>query len=233
MSFKIAGWFGQLVAVSYYSAIHLRTIFNLRVDAVIHNPLNDVFLADKENDWEGRDCITFAGRLHPSKGLERILPAMLAVLEEHPELRAAIVGDGELRPIVAAAARGNSRIVLAGQVPPSEVRTWLGRTKVFVSGCETEALGIAYLEALSQGCVVVMPACGGGVEIAPEWIGSTIHLYSGEGSEPIARALRRALAAAPAEISLVAYSSRVIAHAYLEVDCCSNAHAAELAGAIL
>ena len=78
-----------------------------------------------------------------------------------------------------------------------------------------------------------MPACGGGVEIAPELIGSTIHLYSGEGSEPIARALRRALAAAPAEISLAAYSSRSIAHAYLEVDCCSNAHAAELAEVIL
>ncbi len=78
-----------------------------------------------------------------------------------------------------------------------------------------------------------MPACGGGVEIAPELIGSTIHLYSGEGSEPVARALRGALAAAPAEISLAAYSSRSIAHAYLEVDCCSNAHAAELAEAIL
>jgi glycosyltransferase involved in cell wall biosynthesis len=217
-SFKVAGWFAQLVAVSYYSAIHLRTIFNLHVDAVIHNPLNDAFLADKENGWEGRDCITFAGRLHPSKGLDRILPAMLAVLEEHPELRAAIVGDGELRSMLEAATRGHSRIELVGQVPPSEVRTWLRRTKVFVSGCETEALGIAYLEALSQGCSVVMPACGGGLEIAPELIGSAIHLYSGEGSEPITRALRNALAAAPAEMSLAAYSSRTIAQAYLAAD---------------
>ncbi len=219
-SFKVAGWFAQLVAVSYYSAIHLRTIFNLRVDAVIHNPLNDTFLADKGNGWEGRDCITFAGRLHPSKGLDRILPAILEVLEEYPELRAAIIGDGELRAFVEATARDNSRIDLVGQVPSSEVRTWLRRSKVFVSGCETEALGIAYLEALSQGCNVVMPACGGGVEIAPELIGSAIHLYSGEGSEPVARALRSALAAAPPEISLAAYSSRSIAHAYLAADSC-------------
>jgi glycosyltransferase involved in cell wall biosynthesis len=219
-SFKVAGWFAQLVAVSYYSAIHLRTIFNLRVDAVIHDPLNDAFLRDKGSSWEERDCITFAGRLHPSKRLERILPAMLAVLEEHPELRAAIVGDGQVRPLAEAAARATSRIVLVGQASPSEVRSWLRRTKVFVSGCETEALGIAYLEALSQGCIVVMPACGGGVEIAPDLIGSAIHLYSGEGSEPVARALRSALAAAPAEISLAAYSSRAIAHAYLAVDSC-------------
>jgi glycosyltransferase involved in cell wall biosynthesis len=143
---------------------------------------------------------------------------MLAVLEEHPELRAVIVGDGELRSMLEAATRNDSRIELVGQVPPGEVRTWLRRTKVFVSGCETEALGIAYLEALSQGCNVVMPACGGGLEIAPELIGSTIHLYSGEGSEPVARALRNALAAAPAEISLAAYSSRAIANAYLAAD---------------
>ncbi len=219
-SFKVAGWFAQLVAVSYYSAIHLRAIFNLRVDAVIHNPLNDTFLADIENGGEGRDYITFAGRLHPSKRLERILPAILEVLEEHPELRAAIVGDGELRAFVETTARGNSRIELVGQVPSNEVRTWLRRTRVFVSGCETEALGIAYLEALSQGCNVVMPACGGGVEIAPESIGSAIHLYSGEGSEPVARALRSALAAAPPAISLAAYSARAVAHAYLAVDSC-------------
>jgi glycosyltransferase involved in cell wall biosynthesis len=231
-SFKVAGWFARLVAVSHYTAIHLRTIFNLRVDAVIHNPLDDSFLAESGSGWEGRDCITFAGRLHPSKGLDRILPAMHTVLEEHPELRAAIVGDGELRPLVEAAARGDSRIELVGQVPPSEVRTWLRRTKIFVSGCETEALGIAYLEALSQGCNVVMPACGGGIEIAPELIGSTIHLYSGEGSEPVARALRNALAAAPPEISLAAYSSRSIAHAYLALDCRGKAQAVELAEAV-
>jgi glycosyltransferase involved in cell wall biosynthesis len=231
-SFKVAGWSAQLVAVSYYSAIHLRTIFNLHVDAVIHNPLNDAFLAERVSGREGRDCITFAGRLHPSKGLDRILPAMLSVLEEHPELRAVIVGDGELRSMLEEATRGDSRIELVGQVPPSEVRAWLRRTKVFVSGCETEALGIAYLEALSQGCNVVMPACGGGVEIAPELIGSAIHLYSGGGSEPVARALRNALTAAPAEISLAAYSSRAVAHAYLAVDRCSNAQPAELAEAI-
>jgi glycosyltransferase involved in cell wall biosynthesis len=217
-SLKAACRFARLVAVSYYTAIHLRTIFNLRVDAVIHNPLNDSFLADNGSGSEGRDCITFAGRLHPSKGLDRILPAILTVLEERPQLRAAIVGDGELRSALEAATHGNSRIELVGQVPPSEVRKWLRCTKVFVSGCETEALGIAFLEALSQGCNVVMPACGGGLEIAPELIGSTIHLYSGEGSEPVARALRNALAAAPAVTSLAAYSSRAIAHAYLAAD---------------
>jgi|GEM_PF-4176381 len=77
-----------------------------------------------------------------------------------------------------------------------------------------------------------MPACGGGVEIAPELIGNAIHLYSGEGSEPVARALRNALAAVAAEISLATYSSRSIAQAYLAVDCCDSAQAAELTEAI-
>ena len=133
------------------------------------------------------------GGCTPSKALNRSFPPSAPFSARASGLRAAIIGDGELRPKLQAAAPANSRIEFTGPLPQSEVRAWLRRTRVFVSGCETEALGIGYLEALSQGCAVVMPACGGGLEIAPELIGSAIHLYSGEGSEPVARALRSAL----------------------------------------
>ncbi|MGD0097471.1 MAG: glycosyltransferase family 4 protein [Terracidiphilus sp.] len=217
-SYKLAKWNARLVAVSHYSALHLRTIYNLRVDAVIHNPLDDLFLEAGGDEGARRDCITFAGRLHPSKRLDQVFPAIRALLHENPPLRAAIVGDGELRPTLEAAAGRDPRIEFAGEISRSEVRKWLRRTRVFVSGCEVEALGIAYLEALSQGCAVVMPASGGGLEIAPELIGSAIHLYSGAGSEPVVRALRRALAALPTRISLSAYSARAAAKAYLAAD---------------
>ncbi len=217
-SYKLANWTSRLVTVSSYTAVHLRAIFKLRIDAVIHNPLGEMFLALGGNGAPPRDYITFAGRLHPSKGLERVFPAICTVLREASGLRAAIIGDGRLRPSLQAAAPANSRIEFTGPLPQSEVRAWLLRTRVFVSGCETEAFGIGYLEALSQGCAVVMPACGGGLEIAPELIGSAIHLYSGTGSEPVARALRNALLVAPAAVSLAAYAPRAVVQAYLTVD---------------
>src|SRR6266478_8141037 len=45
-SYKLANYCSEarLVAVSDYGAIHLRSIFNLKVDAVIHNPLRPLFL---------------------------------------------------------------------------------------------------------------------------------------------------------------------------------------------
>jgi glycosyltransferase involved in cell wall biosynthesis len=232
-SYKVAGVRSQLVAVSHYTAVHLRTIFNLRVDAVIHNPLNGLFfdahdgnesLTESLNESPG-DCIAYVGRLHPAKGLERILPAICALLRERPDLRACIIGDGELRPALEVASAGNERIEFTGRLSQPEVRARLRRSRVFISACETEALGISYLEALSQGCAVVMPACGGGVEIAPELIGSRIHLFSASSaSEPIANALRRALLAAPQTVSLAAFSPRAVAQAYLDVDGRQHAH---------
>jgi|GEM_PF-6265427 len=66
-SFKVANWFARLVAVSYYTAIHLRTIFNLRVDAVIHNPLDDAFLAESGSGWKGATASPLRGGCTPRK----------------------------------------------------------------------------------------------------------------------------------------------------------------------
>jgi glycosyltransferase involved in cell wall biosynthesis len=113
---------------------------------------------------------------------------------------------------------GDPRFALTGPLTSSEVRAWLRRTRVFVSGCETEALGIGYLEALSQGCNVVMPACGGGIEIAPSAIGTAIHLYAGSKSRDVADALRRGLPTQPADVPLDGYSPSKVAEAYLKED---------------
>jgi glycosyltransferase involved in cell wall biosynthesis len=215
---RLANWNSRLVAVSHYVATHLRAIFDLRVDAVIHNPLGNIFLNTVPNDWRERNTIVFAGRLNPVKGLDRILPALCAVLRETPGLHAVIAGDGKLRPMVEAVAARESRIRFAGLLPHPELRSLLNCARVFVSGCETEALGISYLEALSQGCAVVMPACGGGLEIAPEQIGRAIHLYSEMGHEPVVNALYRALQSQPPAVDLRSYAPRAVAQAYLDLD---------------
>ncbi len=218
-SYKLASCSSQLIAVSHYVAVHLRTIFNLRVEAVIHNPLHSMFLKREHEVPHLRNYITYVGRLHPCKRLDRIFPAICALVEETPNLRACIIGDGELRDALEVSARGNPRIEFKGVLAASQVRAWLRRTRIFVSGCETEALGIAYLEALSQGCVVAMPACGGGLEIAPEQIGKSICLLPlplelGE----VLSALRQALSQQGFAMSLAAYDAAQVARNYLKVD---------------
>lgn len=208
----------QVIEVSQYSALHIQEIFGIRVDAVIRNPVHPLFL-EPPGTSQPRFAITYVGRLHRSKYVDRLLPAMHDVLDESPELQAWIIGDGALRPELERMVAGDERFRFFGALPPIEVREKLRATKVFISGNPTEPFGIVYLEALSQDCAVAMPACGGGLEIAPDLIGNRIQLFpTSMDRRGIISALRKALIAPPKPTDLTCYSARVVAEAYLAVD---------------
>ena len=209
----------KLVAVSEYSAIHLVEIFNLRFDAVIQNPAKAVFLSAPAQEEEQRNLITYVGRLHPSKNLHRLLPAICDLLNEHAELQAYIVGEGPQSAALRKMAAGEPRVVFTGPLNSASVRDVLRRTKVFVSGNQTEPFGITYLEALSQGCTVAMPASGGGIEIAPELIGRQIYLLPISLNRALVQSvLDRALNGRPEVLDLSAYTVERVSRSYLEVD---------------
>lgn len=220
-SFKLANACSgaQLVSVSAYTAVHLETVFNLRIDGVILNPLKPVFLESAAGATQARCYITYVGRVVPIKNLHRLLPPICDLLEEIPELRVCIIGDGKQRPALQDAYKNNPRIEFRGCPDDQEVRDQLRRTRVFVSGNTTEGLGITYLEALSQGCVVAMPACGGGLEIALERIGTSVHLFPLSFDRPgTLAALRRALQSEPVAIPMTRYRAEDVAEAFLKVN---------------
>lgn len=208
----------RLVIVSHYSAVHLEEILAVKVDAVIPNPLKSVFLEPFNAYAERRKYITFAGRLDPIKNLPTLLPAMIQVIDQNPEMEVLIIGDGPQRSLLENLAGGHPRVHFAGSLNSRELRSKLRQTRVFISGCTHEALGIVYLEALSQGCNVVMPACGGGLEIAPELIGGRIqlmplHLERGSIRTAIVRALENENCAS----DLNPYSPKEVAMHYLRI----------------
>ena len=209
----------QLVSVSMYTAVHLEALFNLRSDGVIRNPVKPIFLEPLEETEQERRYITFAGRLDPCKNLHRLVPSIRDLLDESPSLRVCIIGEGGQKEELEDAVKGDSRFEFKGYVNDLDLRTWLRRTKVFVSGNETEGLGITYLEALGQGCVVVMPACGGGLEIALDEIGRSVHLLplSWERAAVLS-VLRRALLSHCSPTPMTSYSPENVAEAYLRID---------------
>jgi glycosyltransferase involved in cell wall biosynthesis len=218
-SLKLANSFPhtQLVAVSDYVAAHLRGLFNLRVDAVIRNPVQSCFLEPADESDERR-YVTYVGRLLSAKNVHRLLPAMCDLQRENPGLRICIIGDGPLRAELESSFRTDPPIEFTGDLDPLQVRRYLQRTKVFVSGNEMEPFGITYLEALSQGCAVGMPACGGGVEIAPDFVGTRVQLLPlSFERQAVLSALRRALNSNGAPISLAGYAPKAVAKAYLEI----------------
>ena len=209
----------RLVTVSDYAAAHLKYIFNIRIDAMIRNPLASMFLEPFDSDHYERRYITFVGRLVEFKQLDHLLPPICDLLTENPDLRCCIIGDGPFRKAWETSVAGFIRMEFTGSRDPLFIRDQLRRSKIFLSGASNESLGIVYLEALSQGCVVAMPAAGGGLEIALPCVGETVQLLPiSLGRQEVLRVLRRALKIAPSAVSLGDYSPRAVASAYLEVD---------------
>jgi glycosyltransferase involved in cell wall biosynthesis len=215
-SYKLANWRSstRFVAVSDYVAVHLRGLFKVRIDAVIHNPLQSIFFEPYEESE--RRYLTFAGRLIRAKNVHRLLPAMCELQKENPGLRVCVIGDGPMRAELEASFPG---VEFTGNLSSLEVRAYLRQTKVFVSGTEMEALGIGYLEALSQGCAVAMPACGGGLEIALDQIGKRIHLLPlSWDRRTVTDVLRHASAVREPAADLSQFNCNAVARAYLSVD---------------
>jgi glycosyltransferase involved in cell wall biosynthesis len=208
----------KLVTVSEYAAIHFRDVFNIRVNGVVRNPLKQVFL-EPPIDSSERNRITYAGRLSPVKNVPLILEAMIEVLNDRPELEAYIVGIGTEQQTLERIAEHHPRVKFTGAVGDIALRDCLRKTKAFISCNETEQFGITYLEALSQGCNVVMPACGGGLEIAPALVAGQIQLAPLPlGRESLKNAILRAVGFEGAPMRMDEYSPRAVASAYLRVD---------------
>ena len=218
-SFKIASASkgSRLVAVSFYTASHIKAIFNVKVHSVVHNPLSALFFSPNVNAGSRR-YVTYVGRLHHIKNIHKLLPSIVSCLNEHPELSACVVGDGALRASMEKQFGNDSRVRFVGNADALAVKTILANTRVFISGCETEGLGISYLEALSQGCSVVMPACGGGLEIAPDLIGSQVHLMPlSFGLDDTKIAIEKALAHYGSPAPLSHFEAASVAKQYLEI----------------
>lgn len=106
------------------------------------------------------------GRLHPYKGLEHLIDAMPAILPAHPEARAVIVGDGELRQELEARARGlgvGERILFTGF--RQEIPAFLSLFDVMAIPSISEGMPLTALEAMSQGKPIVATPVGGLGEI--------------------------------------------------------------------
>lgn len=209
----------QLVSVSHYAAASLKAIFNVPSDAVIHNPVKSLYLEPDDGPLRERYFVTYVGRLTAAKNLHRILPAVRDLLNEVPKLRMCIVGEGEQRAELEAILDGDTRFEFIGAPDDIAVRELLRRTKIFISGNVAEGFGITYLEALTQGCIVVMPASGGGLEISPENIGRSVQLFplSLDRSEILA-ALRKALLESPRPVRCSPFNVKQVVNSYLKVD---------------
>ena len=105
-------------------------------------------------------------RFDPIKNHRMMLEAFSLVLNEYPDCRLLLVGDGEERANIEAqiATLGiQDRVIMPGYIP--NPRTWLDAMGVFLLSSFSEGTSMTLLEAMSLGKPCVVTDVGGNAEI--------------------------------------------------------------------
>jgi glycosyltransferase involved in cell wall biosynthesis len=148
----------------------------------------------------------FVGRLTPQKNPLRLVEAFVLALQQRPDLKLAIAGEGELRVAIEGA------IILRGIA--NQVRFIAGkRGRDIIAGfdglvCSSDYEGfpIVFLEALAAAVPIVVTPVGGARECVVE--GQTGYIADGFSAEALARAMLKLIALDSENRSLMAEVAR-------------------------
>ncbi len=113
----------------------------------------------------GVSVILFLGRLHPFKGVERLLSAFIRVANEFPNAMLVLAGPDEFGMSERLKARSreaglSNRVILTGMVTGERKLDWLARANLFCLPSDGEGFSIAVLEAMASATPVLLsPGC--------------------------------------------------------------------------
>lgn len=98
-------------------------------------------------------------RVAEEKKIDRILNAMPEIIDEFPETRLIIAGDGPDMEVLQEQVERltlEDNVIFTGDVPHDDVGSYYKMADLFVSASDTETQGLTYIEALASGtkCVV-------------------------------------------------------------------------------
>ena len=110
-----------------------------------------------------RPLILYIGRVSPEKRIDRLLP----ILEQIPEARLAIVGDGPSRHTLEEKFAGTDTI-FTGFLQGQELAAAFAAGDLFVFTGDKETFGNVVVEAMASGLPVVAPNSGGVTDLVLE-----------------------------------------------------------------
>ena len=105
-----------------------------------------------------KPLVVYLGRIKKYKSVDHLLRAFVKVLEQVPEARLAVVGDGDDRPRLEQIAKElgiADRVEFTGFVSEEEKVRWLNRAWVVVNPSSKEGWGLTMTEANACGTPVV------------------------------------------------------------------------------
>jgi len=103
------------------------------------------------------NSVIWVGRLAESKGIDQILPIAADLKKHHITICAPEVNGALGRALVDYPV---PNITIKVGLSDAELRAELGRSELFLSASRSEGMPVSLLEAMSSGCVPVVPAVG-------------------------------------------------------------------------
>ncbi len=161
--------------------------------AIIPNGIDVPLVEPKQRPADGRRTLLYLGRLHPKKGLDRLLDAWDLIRDHHLDWQLDIVGpiDSEYAKTLQGRIDANaaSRVCLSGPLYGEEKQKAYRRAELFVLPTLNENFAMTVAEALAQGTPVISTKGAPWAELTTRDCGWWID----HGAKPLAAAMDEAM----------------------------------------
>ncbi|HEV2288676.1 MAG TPA: glycosyltransferase [Candidatus Acidoferrales bacterium] len=117
--------------------------------------------------WEDCKVVVSARALEASHGAMDFVRAMTCIVNQQPDIRVLMLGDGSLMPEVRGYVQSRGiaeKFHLAGQVPEDLVPDYFAEADLYVSAAPCDGSSISLLQAMGCGLPVVVADAGGNRE---------------------------------------------------------------------
>lgn len=131
--------------------------------------------------------LLFVGRLAAEKRIDWLLP----VLQAHPQVRLAVVGDGPARQKLEQRFAG-TQTVFTGYMRGEELAAAYASSDIFVFPGANETFGNVVAEAMASGLAVIVPDSGGVLDFSRD--GENCLWFASEAQDSLLDAVERLLA---------------------------------------
>ncbi|MDF8334997.1 glycosyltransferase family 4 protein [Novosphingobium cyanobacteriorum] len=186
----------KIAIVSVYSQGLMARAFGLKLEQFSLFP-NAVDVTDRENAKRSSPIILAVSRLaitERGKHIDKLIKSLPKVLENVPDSRLVVVGDGELLPELRGVADScgvSDNVEFLGSVSDSVLADLFRQAAVFALPSSKEGFGIVFLEAWLRGLPVVGSQFGAAAEVIEDGVdGITV---DPQDTDALAGALSRLL----------------------------------------
>lgn len=181
-------------------AYTLQTQLKRRNHFSIYNALPYHFQCKELPERSFSEPITLGvvSRLEKIKGIDLVIPTFRKVLQEHPNTKLLIVGDGSLKESMMKQAQElhiSHSIEWAGKQAPSDLDKYYQKIDILLMPSRSEGFGLTAIEAMLYGCIVVASNVGGLPEVVKDRVTGLLHIS--EDTDDMANKTKEILSSPP------------------------------------